>query len=1238
MRPDLLASGARESMMRQDDDELARERERLQITLASIGDAVISTDVDGRVTYLNPVAEALTGWSGAAAAGRPLTEVFHIVHEYTRQPAENPALRALREGIVVGLANHTCLIARDGVERPIDDSAAPIRDAAGKPVGAVLVFRDVSERRRSDEASSRLAAIVASSQDAIVSKTLDGVIRTWNAGAERLFGWTAAEAEGHPITMLIPIERLDEERQILARLVRGERIQSFETVRVAKDGTLLDISLTVSPIFDPEGRIIGASKIARDITAQKRAEAALRASEGRHRFLAELAAATQPLTEPDEVLTVTARLLGEYVGVDRCAYAEFDAEGEEPAFVILGDYTRGVPSMVGRWPAAGFGPKLQAVMQAHEPFVIDDVEHDPRVGTDLTAYRAARIGAGVCVPLHKQGQFIATMALHARDPRRWQEDEITLLRTVADRCWEALERTRAARRLRDSEARYRAIVEATPECVKLLGPDGTLLQMNPSGMRMVEADEAVVHGRSIYDVIAPEDREAFRAFNDRVCRGEPGHLSFDIVGLAGTRRHMESTAVPLPAPDGGWHHLAVSRDVTQRAVAERALADSRARLDFAVRLSGVGFWYCDLPFDELQWDARVKEHFWLPPTARVTIGMFYEKIHPEDRERTRASIEASIGDLGPYDIDYRTVDPASGAIKWIRALGGTVCGSDGTPIRFDGVTVDITERKHDEQRLALAFEREREQGHMLRQVADASLAIHSVQSLESVLETVAAEARRIIGASHACSSLHGGGDESAGPLAVTSTGEGVRREYGAPAGVGVLVDLVSRSQRPLRLAAEGPASGSGGPRRWLAAPFVDRQGDNLGLVQLWDDRDGGFGDSDEVMLVQLAHITSVAIENARLNAALREQDRRKDEFLALLAHELRNPLAPIRNGLEALRLTDDPAVQEHSQAVMDRQLGHMVRLIDDLLDVSRISRNKMELRRGRVMLADVVNAAIETARPFIDAARHTLEVSLPPRPVALDADLTRLAQVFSNLLTNSAKYTPPGGKISLTAERGEGEVRVAVRDDGIGIPQAALTSIFDMFSQIDRSIERSNGGLGIGLALVKGLVEMHGGAVTADSPGPGRGSTFTVKLPVSEPQPQPASPRQAGSERAGGGRRVLVVDDNEDSALTMAMMLRLLGHQVETAHDGLVAVAAAQTFQPEVILMDMGMPRLNGYDATRQIRQQPGGEAIRIIALTGWGQDSDRARSKAAGCDLHLVKPVPMAELKKLLAESSPGK
>ncbi len=379
-------------------------------------------------------------------------------------------------------------------------------------------------------------------------------------------------------------------------------------------------------------------------------------------------------------------------------------------------------------------------------------------------------------------------------------------------------------------------------------------------------------------------------------------------------------------------------------------------------------------------------------------------------------------------------------------------------------------------------------------------------------------------------------------------------------------------------------------------------------------------------------------ERKRTEQAFRDADRRKDEFLALLAHELRNPLAPIRNGLQVMRLAaGDPDAVSKSRDIMERQLGHMVRLIDDLLDVSRISRNKMELRRSRVLLLDVVAAAVETARPVIEAAGHELTVTLPPEPVYLDADLTRLAQVFSNLLSNSAKYTENGGQIWLTAQRDGGEVVVSVRDTGIGIPADSLPTVFDMFSQVDRSIERSTGGLGIGLALVKGLVEMHGGSVSAKSGKPGEGCTFTVRLPELKLDMEPMHPLPADDKPIvrSPSRRILVADDNRDSAASMATMLGLLGHDVRTVHDGVEAVEIAKVFQPQVILMDVGMPRLNGYDACRRIREQPWGKGATVIALTGWGQDEDRRLSKEAGCDLHLVKPVRPADLVQVLSDAS---
>lgn len=396
------------------------------------------------------------------------------------------------------------------------------------------------------------------------------------------------------------------------------------------------------------------------------------------------------------------------------------------------------------------------------------------------------------------------------------------------------------------------------------------------------------------------------------------------------------------------------------------------------------------------------------------------------------------------------------------------------------------------------------------------------------------------------------------------------------------------------------------------------------------------GDGGAVRPVKCVGTYLDVTERKLTEESLREAAQRKDEFIALLAHELRNPLAPLRNGLEVMRFAEsDQQLVRESRQMMERQLSHMVRLIDDLLDVSRLSRNRLDLRRARVLLSDVINAAIETSRPGIEQARHDFRASIPPEPLYLDADITRLAQVFGNLLTNSAKYTQPDGHIRLTAERHGESIQVVVEDDGIGIPAESLAGIFEMFSQVDRSIERTSGGLGIGLALVKGLVEMHGGEITARSEGAGKGSTFTVVLPLaSESIEKPADPAgPSPTDQSPLSRRILVVDDNQDSAKSLAKMLSLLGHEVETAHDGIEALEVAERFHAEIILMDLGMPRLNGYDATRQIREHPWGRDIYIIALTGWGQESDRRRSRSAGCDAHLVKPVEFTQLRKTMDE-----
>jgi PAS domain S-box-containing protein len=639
----IIASGeaARRARARASD-----QREVLRVTLGSIGDAVITTDTRGTITYVNAVAERTTGWS-QEAVGQPLDRVFRIVNDDTRRPVDNPAVKALRDGTVVGLANHTLLIRKDGTELAIDDSAASIKDENGVVSGCVLIFRDVSERRRLErDAAERLtsanllASIVESSEDAILSKTLTGIIQSWNAGAKRLFGYTADEAIGRHISLVIPPERLVEEDRIIAALTAGQRIEHFETERLRKSGERVTVSLTISPVRDASGTIIGASKIARDITARRQLE-----------------------------------------------------------------------------------------------------DHLRRMAVDLA-----------------------------------------------------------------------------------------------------------------------------------------------------------------------------------------------------------------------------------------------------------------------------------------------------------------------------------------------------------------------------------------------------------------------------------------------------------------------------------------------------EADRQKGEFLATLAHELRNPLAPLRSALDLLKQSGaDVARTQLARDTMERQLGQMVRLVDDLLDVNRVMHNRLELRPVDIDIALVMRQAVEMSQPLIDTAGHHLRVILPAEPLFLHADPVRLTQVFANLLNNSCKYTPAGGRLQMSAERDGDQAVVRVKDSGAGIPADQLEKIFNMFNQVDRSPERAQGGLGIGLTLVRRLAEMHGGSVHARSDGPGKGSEFIVRLPALAQPPRAQKSPVPDVAAPAMRRRVLIVDDNRDAADALAMLLRHTGHDAFVAYDGRAAFAAAETHRPDVVLLDIGLPGMSGHDVCRQVREQPWGRNIRMIALTGWGQEEDRRKSTEAGFDGHLVKPVDIA-------------
>jgi signal transduction histidine kinase/CheY-like chemotaxis protein len=376
-------------------------------------------------------------------------------------------------------------------------------------------------------------------------------------------------------------------------------------------------------------------------------------------------------------------------------------------------------------------------------------------------------------------------------------------------------------------------------------------------------------------------------------------------------------------------------------------------------------------------------------------------------------------------------------------------------------------------------------------------------------------------------------------------------------------------------------------------------------------------------------------------AQLAEADRRKDEFLATLAHELRNPLAAIRNALDVsqLRAREGGGAVGPAGPIIRRQVGHLARLVDDLLDVSRIARGKVRLRKRFVDVAEVISSAVESSRPLIDARGHHLEVALPDTPMRIDADPTRIAQVLVNLLSNAAKYTPDGGRIWLTVERGGGQVILRVRDTGLGIPAPMLPQIFDLYTQVAGTFDRAEGGLGIGLTLVRRLTEMHSGTVSAFSAGPGAGSEFVVRLPLLPEKPRAAAAEDsdsAGRARAPSKRRILIVDDNRDSADCLAELLRLAGHDVRAAYDGRQALAAAAAHRPDLVLLDIGLPDMDGFAVARQLRSRSDLAGVVLVALTGHGSDEVRRRSREAGFDHYLVKPVDPGALQEFFADPGP--
>ena len=630
----------------------------------------------------------------------------------------------------------------------------------------------------------------------------------------------------------------------------------------------------------------------------------------------------------------------------------------------------------------------------------------------------------------------------------------------------------------------------------------------------------------------------------------------------------------------------------------------------------------------------------IPESELLGLRWLDRAIHPDDRARTLACWMTAVEDKGVYDLEYR-IRRHDGQYRWFKTRGVPIRNEHGKIVKWFGTCTDIQEHKQAEE--------------SARYLAEASAVLSTVVDYESTLRKVvnlavpyfadwsAVDVAIDNGGFRRLAVAHNDAEKirlahelmlKYPPDLQSQGGIGAVVRTGKPQMVGRITDemLVQAANDEQHLQLTRLL----GLRSYICVPLVV-SGKSLGALTFATAESGrSYTDADLAFANDLAQRAAIAIENTQLYQALREADRRKDEFLATLAHELRNPLAPIRNSLQILKMPRlDAETIERSRDVMERQVHHLVRLVDDLLDVSRVMQGKVELRKELVELATVVARAVETVQPLIEVQGHELSVSVSPQSMPLRVDPVRLAQVIGNLLTNAAKYTEPGGRIRLIAGRQGNEAVLRIKDNGIGIATDMLPHVFELFVQVDQAATRSQGGLGIGLTLVKSLVEMHGGTVEAHSEGLEKGSEFVVRLPISSQTPQEdstAGPEQTARSTLSTGFRLLVVDDNQDAASTLAMLLKLQGHEVQMAHSGPAALEMVKRSAPDVVFLDIGMPDMDGYEVARRIRQEPGLERIVLAALTGWGQQEDRRRTAEAGFDHHLVKPPEPSALNAVLA------
>ena len=1019
----------------------------------------------------------------------------------------------------------------------------------------------------------------------------EGIILEWSHGAERLLGWSAQEAIGQPAHIIFtPEDRATDAPG--TELGTALRLGRCSDVRwhLRKDGSTVFCDGTVNSILDEDGKtVLGFCKVMREgYTPAKEGDTPHRARAEERSFLGAVLESVENgivACDPEGKLTffnAAARAIhgreeqplppeqwAEHYRLYRSDGATLLAEDELPLYRAL----RGERVDSARVTVLSAGGRRHDVevtgraMRDAEGQILGAVISM----NDVSAVRAA--SAARDKTLREQGKRIA--AEESEDRERKTQAQLHLAAEAAGLgiwTWDVTHDTGTW----ENERMYE---------IFNIAPGSPILTAR--GL--------------VADYLHPDDVTSFRLATDEAIRlGSRFQFTGRFYRRPEAGLHwLELSGMPQTDDAGGLCIIGTAADITERKRNEEALRDARIRLEATLSAGEVGSWIWDIRNNHLMADRNLARLFGVPEGAagEATLERYIASIHPDDLDEVTRLIDLSIATRQPYRATYRVTDSEHG-YRWINARGRVDFDADGAPAILAGVTIDITQQKEAQDQLRATQERY-------------SKLISSIDEAFGIVQVLVDAAGKPY--DYRFEEVNAAMEKQSG--LVDAAGKTIRE---------MVPDIEPKwIERYGRVAVEREAT-----------RFVEH---SAAMGYWWDVYAMPIGAPEELRIgILFTDITArrqAEEELRQLAADLSEANRRKTEFLATLAHELRNPLAPLRTGLDLMRRAGlDAAASGKIHEMMDRQLRQMVHLIDDLMDVSRINSGKIVLQKDYIDLAQAIRNAVETTLPAAQAARHRLDMTLPPPGLTLHADPTRLAQILGNLLTNAVKYTPQGGRICIAARAEDRMAVIEVRDSGMGIPLEEQAHVFEMFSQVSRNMGRAQGGLGIGLSLVRSLAGMHGGSVEVSSPGPWQGTTFTLRLPLADGgRPEAAHVPEEERAPAAGGLRIVVADDNVDAANILSALLEAAGHTAEPVHDGLQALRLVEKLRPDLAILDIGMPSLNGFEVARAIRAMPGNEDIMLAALTGWGGELDRERSKTSGFDAHLTKPAAAGDLERIL-------